>query len=110
MLSTRDVDTAFLQSDPFPETDVRYVRIRSPIDGKTRYYRQYKPIYGSCSAPVRWQKTFVNWLTKPEAEGGAGLVRGHNEPCVLTELGIGQPPGSSHIFNERQQFRPKPRF
>ncbi len=22
----------------------------------------------------------------------------------ITELGIGQPPGSSHIFNERQQF------
>ena len=56
VLSTRDVDTAFLQSEPFPETDVRYVRIRSPIDGKLRYYRQYKPIYGSCpcckSAPA----------------------------------------------------------
>ena len=87
VLSTRDVDTAFLQSEPFPETDVRYVRIRSPIDGKLRYYRQYKPIYGSCSAPVRWQKTFVNWLTKPESEGGAGLVRGHNEPCVFHHPG-----------------------
>ena len=87
VLSTRDVDTAFLQSDPFPETDVRYVRIRSPIDGQMRYYRQYKPIYGSCSAPVRWQKTFVNWLTRPESEGGAGLVRGHNEPCVFHHPG-----------------------
>jgi hypothetical protein len=28
----------------------------------------------------------------------------------LTELGIGQPPGSSHIFNERQQFPAKRRF
>jgi hypothetical protein len=82
VLSTR-MWTQLSAVGSLPETDVRYVRIRSPIDGKMRYYRQYKPIYGSCSAPVRWQKTFVSWLTRPEAEGGAGLVRGHNEPCAL---------------------------
>jgi hypothetical protein len=38
-------------------------------------------------SPVRWPKTFVNWLTKPEVEDGAGLERGHNEPCVFRHPG-----------------------
>ncbi len=32
------------------------------------------------------------------------------EKAVLTELGVGQLPGSFHIFNESQQLRPKADF
>ena len=79
-VSTCDISNAYLQSDPFPASERRYLSIRSPIDGQTRYYRQLVPIYGSCSAPVRWETTFSTWLTTPEHEGGPGFQRGDNEP------------------------------
>jgi hypothetical protein len=44
-ISTRDVATAFLQSDPFPETDRRYLKIISSIDGSVAYWRQLRPLY-----------------------------------------------------------------
>ena len=82
-ISTRDVSTAFLQSDPFPETDRRYLKIVSPIDGSVAYWRQLRPLYGEGSAPARWAKTLADWLTTPESAGGPGLVRGKNEPTVF---------------------------
>ena len=80
LISTCDVANAFLQSTPFPESDRRFLSIKSPIDKQVRYYRQLVPIYGSCSAPVRWETTFSTWLTTPESEGGPGFQRGENEP------------------------------
>jgi hypothetical protein len=56
-ISTRDVSTAFLQSDPFPDTDRRYLKVVNPIDGSIEYWRQLRPLYGEGSAPARWAKT-----------------------------------------------------
>ncbi len=82
VISTCDVSNAFLQSEPFPREDRRFLKIRSPIDGSVTYWRHRIPLYGSCSAPARWEATFSTWLTTPESAGGPGFVRGDNEPSV----------------------------
>jgi len=87
VISTCDVSNAFLQSDPFPREDRRFLKIRSPIDGSVTYWRHRIPLYGSCSAPARWEATFSTWLTTPESAGGPGFVRGDNEPSVYYHRG-----------------------
>jgi hypothetical protein len=87
VVSTCDVSNAFLQSDPFPREDRRFLKIKSPIDGSVTYWRHRIPLYGSCSAPARWESTFATWLTTPEAAGGPGFVRGDNEPSVYYHRG-----------------------
>ena len=87
LVSTCDVSNAFLQSDPFPREDRRFLKIRSPIDGSVTYWRHRIPLYGSCSAPARWETTFSTWLTTPESAGGPGFVRGDNEPSVYYHRG-----------------------
>ena len=82
--SSVDIKQAFLQSFDFDDGRDRYLKVRSPIDHRWRYYQQFKPLYGSRSAPIRWQNTFVEWATKPVSEGGGGLVRGHNERSMFT--------------------------
>ena len=87
IISSCDVSNAFLQTTPFPDTDRRFLMIRSPIDGTVTYYRQLISVYGSCSAPARWETTFSTWLTSPESAGGPGLVRGMNEPSAYYHPG-----------------------
>jgi hypothetical protein len=82
--SSTDIKQAFLQSFKFDDGRERFLKLRSPIDHRWRYYEQFKPLYGSRSAPIRWQNTFVEWVTKPVAEGGGGLVRGRNERSMFT--------------------------
>ena len=82
--SSTDIKQAFLQSFEFDDGRDRYLKVRSPIDHRWRYYQQFKPLYGSRSAPIRWQNTFVEWVTKPVSEGGGGLVRGCNERSMFT--------------------------
>ena len=77
-----DVETAFCQSHDFGDGVQRTLKVKSPVDGVCRYYDQLKPLYGSCSAPRRWQDTIAEFLTLPISEGGPGLVRGHNAPAV----------------------------
>jgi hypothetical protein len=96
------------------------------IDGKIRtagtfraMYRQYRRAH---TLPF-----FALAASRPPADQGqlrAENARLRTSPLVLTsskirsrrtrrsktELGIGQPPGSSHISNERQQLRPKADF
>lgn len=90
VLSIRDVMQAFLQSNPFPKhLKKRYIKVRDPVTGKWILFEQVRPLYGQCSAPVRWEATFSAWLTAPESEdldeetgvtrGGGGFVRGENE-------------------------------
>ena len=51
-IAQKDISTAFLQSHPFPDSEPpRYVRLKDPVAGVTRYFRQLGPIYGSNSAP-----------------------------------------------------------
>ena len=87
VISTCDIANAFLQTTPFPESERRFLMIRSPIDGSVTYYRQLISVYGSCSASARWETTFSSWLCSPESEGGPGLVRGMNEPSAYYHPG-----------------------
>ena len=75
-IAVKDVRTAFLQSDKFPDHIVKYIKFRDPVTKVVEYYRQTGPIYGEAGAPVRWENTIAPWL---EAEG---YVRGCNEPAV----------------------------
>jgi hypothetical protein len=73
-----DIATAFLQSDRFgPEEPPRYLKVRDPVTKVWRYFRQYGPVYGSSSAPKRWENTLHPWL---EAQG---FKQGKNEKCVF---------------------------
>ena len=73
-----DIATAFLQSDRFgPEEPPRYLKVRDPVSGSWRYFRQYGPVYGSSSAPKRWENTLHPWLESQ------GFVQGKNEKCVF---------------------------
>ena len=87
VISTCDIANAFLQTTPFPESERRFLMIRSPIDGTVTYYRQLISVHGSCSASARWETTFSSWLCTPESEGGPGLVRGMNEPSAYYHPG-----------------------
>ena len=80
--SSCDVDAAYCQSHDFGDGVQRTLKVKSPIDGVCRYYDQRKPLYGSCSAPKRWQDTIAEYLTLPVSDGGPGFVRGHNAPAV----------------------------
>ena len=73
-----DIATAFLQADRFgPDEPIRYLKVRDPVSGTWRYFRQYGPVYGSSSAPKRWERTLNPWLESQ------GFVPGKNEKCVF---------------------------
>lgn len=76
-LAIKDVCTAFLQSDRFPDNTIKFVVFYDPLLCKWEYFRQLGPLYGECSAPVRWENTYSPFL---EDEG---FIRGNNEPSVF---------------------------
>jgi hypothetical protein len=76
-LALKDVRTAFLQSDAYPEGVVKYICFKYPTTGKWRYFSQSGPIYGEASAVIRWEQTIAPWF---ESEG---FTRGDNEPCAF---------------------------
>jgi hypothetical protein len=83
-IAIKDIRTAFLQSHRYPPgAPKKYIKFVHPLTGEVMHYRQMGPIYGENSAPKHWEETLFEWLEMPEAEGGAGLERGQNEPCVL---------------------------
>ena len=60
-LGIKDVSTAFLQSDSYPDGTIKYICFRDP-DSFTHvwnYYHQSGPIYGEASAPRRWEDTIA---------------------------------------------------
>jgi len=77
LLCTIDVQTAFLQSQPYPDGMVKYLSCKNPITGKWHYYEQSGPIYGEASAPVRWEDTLAPWIES------IGFHRGQNEPAAF---------------------------
>ena len=53
-----DIATAFLRSDMFGEEEPpRYLRLKDPVTGTVRYFRQLGVVYGSASASKRWMET-----------------------------------------------------
>jgi site-specific DNA-cytosine methylase len=75
-LAAIDIKTAFLQSTGY-NGYVKHLVITCPITGKKRYFTQSGPIYGECSAPVRWEDTLAPWLVS------IGFIRAENEACVF---------------------------
>ena len=79
-----DISTAFLQSDLFsPDDPPRYLMLKDPVTKGRRYFRQWGVVYGSCSAPRRWQDTLHPWIESQ------GFVAGKNEPCVFYNKSTG---------------------
>ena len=60
-----------------PGAPTRYLRLFDPVAGKVRFFRQWGVLYGSCSAPVRWQDTLHPWIETQN------FVEGKNEQCVF---------------------------
>ena len=77
-----DIKAAFCQSNRFNDDIPRFLSVKSPIDGVIRYYDQRSSLYGSCSAPARWQNTFAEWAVTSVDQGGPGFVRGSNAPAA----------------------------
>ena len=41
-----DISTAFLQSDPYPNGQVKFISFKNPFTNETEYFEQSGPIYG----------------------------------------------------------------
>ena len=79
-----DIATAFLQSDMFgKEEPPRYLRLKDPVTGTVRYFRQLGVVYGSASASKRWMETLHPYLVS------IGFEQGRNEPCVFRHKQLG---------------------
>ena len=77
VISSIDVSTAFLQSDPFPKDHPkRYVRYREYAGGPVHIYELTGAIYGQRSASMAWFRTLRQWL---ESEG---FKPGEDEACA----------------------------
>ena len=77
IIAIKDVSTAFLQSEGYPEGQVKYVSFKHPLSSKWHYYSQSGPIYGEASAPVRWENTIAPWIEQQ------GFDRGENDRCIF---------------------------
>ena len=78
-VAIKDVKTAFLQSDPYPDGTVKYICFKHPITKEIIYYRQAAPIYGEASAPIRWENTIAPFFET------INMSRGENEKCCFHE-------------------------
>ena len=78
-IALKDVSTAFLQSNKYPDGTVKYVSFKDPLTNEWKYYRQSGPLYGERSATKRWEDTIAPWYED------IGYVRGDNEPCAFHE-------------------------
>lgn len=76
-LGIKDVKTAFLQSDKYPTDLIKYVVFKDPLTLEYEFFRQLGPLYGECSAPVRWEDTAA---AEMDAEG---YTRGLNEQSTF---------------------------
>ena len=88
-----DVATAFLQATPFgPNETPRYLVVKDPVTQQMRYFRQHGVVYGSSSAPKRWEDTLYPWIRELDSNvvGGVrvpGFVQGENEKSVFHHAG-----------------------
>ena len=72
-----DISTAFLQTDRYDETVIKYVKLKNPITGETIYFKQLGSLYGETSAPALWERTIATWIQDQ------GFIRGRNDPCCF---------------------------
>ena len=78
VISSCDIAQSYLQSDMFPKTNPpRFLKVRDPMSGLFRYFRQRGVLYCSRSSAVRWQGTLHPFLES------IGFVQGKNKPCAF---------------------------
>ena len=73
----RDVKTAFLQSDSYPDAIQKHVTFFDPVLQEWELFRQRGPLYGENSAPVRWENTFAPSIQAID------FVRGENDKSIF---------------------------
>ena len=77
-LSSIDIAFAYLQSDLFLASyPPRYLKVKDPMTGTYRFFRQYGVLYGSRSSAVCWQQMLYLWLISK------GFEQGANKPCAF---------------------------
>ena len=75
--ATVDLDTAFLQSDPYKDGEFKYCWVKNPITKEILLFKQYSCIYGERSAPKRWFTTITPCFRE------MGFIQGSNEECIF---------------------------
>lgn len=85
---TIDLDNAYCQAKPFPDTDPpRYLFMWDPVLKRKRTFRQVRNLYGSKESGKLFELTFFEWLAVESRQVGLNLVQGSNEPCVFFDQG-----------------------
>ena len=80
IISSVDINTAFLQSVPYDPTDEpRYVYYQPHQHAPRQYYQLMGSIYGQRSASLAFYKTLTQWLMSE------GYTQGCNEPCLFVK-------------------------
>ena len=82
-IGVKDVSTAFLQANKYPDGTHKYINFEDPPTKEWRYFKQSGPIYGEKSAQRRWEDTMAPWYES------TGFVGGKNEPSVGTGVASG---------------------
>lgn len=78
VLSSIDLDVAFLQANGFgPEEARRWVSFQPHPHLAAEVYRLKGPLYGSKDAGMRWYNTIAPWFVSQ------GFTQGSNDPCVF---------------------------
>ena len=84
-LSVGDVATAFLKGDEYSTSDrPRYVTYRQYRGSKLRVFRLKGSLYGQRDAPVRWFKTFRDWLVNEK-----NFTQCKNDVCLFRNSATG---------------------
>ena len=76
-IAVKDVSTAFLQADKYPDGTVKYMTLKDPLTKQWRLFKQDGPVYGEKSAQIRWENTIAPWYES------VGFERGKNEPSAF---------------------------
>ena len=81
VVSSIDINTAFLQGGEFHDSDPdRYVYYQPYEEAEKIYYQLTGCLYGQRGASMAWYTTLKTWLCDPK---GQGFVAGKNDPCMF---------------------------
>ena len=84
VLSSVDIEVAFLQADEFgPDEPTRYASYKPHPDSEEQFYRMLGPIYGSRDAGMRFYKTMKPWLLSQ------GFAMAENDPGLFYNASTG---------------------
>ena len=91
-IMTKDISTAFLQSDPYPDGQKKYICFRHPVTGQWEYFEQSGPIYGEASSRNIPKNIY---LTREELID----IIGKDAERIVFEYSSIESPRTENIFN-----------